>query len=186
MIEMNTKIGGIYTTASFRNGNEIEKFFYSLEQTGVTANNFTLIFDDKRASINATHELNDLEEQFNELLKRFDGRLALDDYIDHPVWVSESSIKIHLKVTPEKPTSYDDIFTALKPTYTTKEAELRNYFWDKQTQYIGLTPAPTPDPNPASTEETSSTEVTAESTSDVKPEICTEEDIEKYLADNLF
>ena len=99
--------------------------------------------------------------------------------------MSESSIKIHLKVTPEKPTSYDDIFTALKPTYATKEAELRNYFWDKQEQYIGLTPAPTPDPTPVSTEE-KSTEVTAESTSDVKPKICTEADIEKYLAENLF
>lgn len=184
MAEMRIKIGGIYTTASFRNENEREKFFYSLEQTGITTSNYTLI-DNKTATINATHELNDLEEQFNELLKRFDGKLALDDCMDHSVWVSESSIKIHLKVTPEKPTSYDDIFTALKPTYATKEAELRNYFWDKQTQYIGLTPAPTPDPTPVSTEEKSS-EVTAESTSDVKPEICTEADIEKYLAENLF
>ncbi len=180
MVEMGIKIGGIYTIASFENENKREKFFYSLEQTGITTSNYTLI-DNKTATINATRELNDLEEQLNELLKKFEGKLALDDCIDHSVWVSESSIKIYLKVTPEKPTSYDDIFTALKPIYATKEAELRNYFWDKQTQYIGPTPAPTP----VSTEE-KSTEATVESTSDVKPEMCSKEDIEKYLAENLF
>lgn len=181
MIEMTTKIGGINTTASFRSDNEREKFIYSLEQTGITINNCTLIFDNKTATIDTSYEIDDLKEQLDVLFKRFEGKLALDDSIEcTPVWKSESSIKIYLKVTTEKPISYDDIFGKLKPIYATKEADLRNYFWDKQEQYIGLTPAPTSDPTPVSTE------AIAECTSDVKLEICTEEDIEKYLAENLF
>ena len=50
MAEMRIKIGGIYTTASFKNENEREKFFYSLEQTGITTSNYTLI-DNKTATV---------------------------------------------------------------------------------------------------------------------------------------